>query len=65
MQFNVPDVPLIFLSFSSLIALIVASAFSVGVSLGLSALLFMQLKYVKNNKNGIEEYIGLCIVAFF
>lgn len=38
--------------------MVVASAFAFGVVIGVGGLLYLQLKYIKNNKTGIEEYIG-------
>ncbi|VDM56002.1 unnamed protein product [Angiostrongylus costaricensis] len=49
--------PEVILTFSSLILLVIASAFAFGVVVGVGGLLYLQLKYIKNNKTGIEEYI--------
>ncbi|KHJ97529.1 DHHC zinc finger domain protein [Oesophagostomum dentatum] len=49
--------PEVILTFWSLIAMIIGSAFAFGVVVGVGGLLYIQLKYIKNNKTGIEEYI--------
>ncbi|KAL6739354.1 hypothetical protein Aduo_012823 [Ancylostoma duodenale] len=49
--------PQMILTFWSLLALIIGSAFAFGVVVGVGGLLYLQLKYIKNNKTGIEEYI--------
>ncbi|RCN23828.1 DHHC zinc finger domain protein, partial [Ancylostoma caninum] len=49
--------PQVILTFWSLLALIIGSAFAFGVVVGVGGLLYLQLKYIKNNKTGIEEYI--------
>uniref|UniRef100_A0A1I7WMG1 Palmitoyltransferase n=1 Tax=Heterorhabditis bacteriophora TaxID=37862 RepID=A0A1I7WMG1_HETBA len=57
LHFGSGSEPLIYVTFWSFIALVAASAFSVGVTIGLSGLLYLQVKYIRNNKTGIEEYI--------
>ena len=50
--------PMISITFWSLIALVGASAFAFGVTVGLSGLLYFQLKGIWKNRTGIEDYIG-------
>ncbi|KAK6021557.1 hypothetical protein OSTOST_12769, partial [Ostertagia ostertagi] len=56
--------PMILLTFWSLIAMVIASAFAFGVVVGVGGLLYLQLKYIKNNKTGIEEYIEQKAVSY-
>ncbi|PIO60357.1 hypothetical protein TELCIR_18147 [Teladorsagia circumcincta] len=56
--------PLILLTFWSLIGMVIASAFAFGVVVGVGGLLYLQLKYIKNNKTGIEEYIEQKAVSY-
>ena len=59
MRFGNGSEPLIPITFSSLIALVGASAFAFGVAVGLTGLLFFQLKGIWKNRTGIEDYIGI------
>lgn len=56
--------PLVMLTFWTLIAMVVASAFAFGVVIGVGGLLYLQLKYIKNNKTGIEEYIEQKAISY-
>ncbi|KAK6034187.1 DHHC zinc finger domain protein [Cooperia oncophora] len=56
--------PMILLTFWSLIGMVIASAFAFGVIVGVGGLLYLQLKYIKNNKTGIEEYIEQKAVSY-
>uniref|UniRef100_A0A7I4YKH6 Palmitoyltransferase n=1 Tax=Haemonchus contortus TaxID=6289 RepID=A0A7I4YKH6_HAECO len=56
--------PLIPLTFWSLIGMVIASAFAFGVVVGVGGLLYLQLKYIKNNKTGIEEYIEQKAISY-
>ncbi|KAE9421450.1 hypothetical protein Angca_002225, partial [Angiostrongylus cantonensis] len=56
--------PEVILTFSSLILLVIASALAFGVVVGVGGLLYLQLKYIKNNKTGIEEYIEQKAISY-
>ncbi|CAI4231856.1 unnamed protein product [Auanema sp. JU1783] len=49
--------PVIEMNIWAAVALIGSFGFSCGVSIGLSVLLYMQIKYILKNRTGIEEYI--------
>ncbi|CAD6191271.1 unnamed protein product [Caenorhabditis auriculariae] len=51
--------PLIYMDLFGFFALVAALAFSAGVAIALTILLYFQLKYILKNKNSIEEYIDL------
>lgn len=59
MRFGTGSEPLIGITFWSLIALVGASAFAFGVVVGLTGLLYFQLKGIWKNRTGIEDYIGM------
>ncbi|VDL82616.1 unnamed protein product [Nippostrongylus brasiliensis] len=44
--------------------MVIASALAFGVVVGVGGLLYIQLKYIKNNKTGIEEYIEQKAVSY-
>ncbi|VDL86691.1 unnamed protein product [Nippostrongylus brasiliensis] len=56
--------PRVMLTFPTLIAMVIASALAFGVVVGVGGLLYIQLKYIKNNKTGIEEYIEQKAVSY-
>ncbi|CAB3410081.1 unnamed protein product [Caenorhabditis bovis] len=57
MHYGSGNEPIVIATPLSFILLIMAFAFAAGVAIALSVLLYVQIKYVVKNKNGIEEYI--------